>query len=258
MNLQKAIQFDRFKAAFEKDPELEAFMDKVTRSMAEFDERGLLENLEHEVGEGNQTQIKFYPEGNPSFIRSVAADKVRIIQAQSRLKENLAEAFQQPELSDMVYAWLSPRLMTTLTLDRAMTTELGKQVAADTPPKTLLLEKGRTTLAHADERIDDALPLLRAEHDAYKASLGSSRMFSYSLAKFGMYFALYVLCGFYSYFRRRASIARCQLTRKAACRRRRLRMPQLVGGTSSIRVSTAVVVRNDRGDRSTVRNSPCC
>lgn len=201
--LQMAAQFDRFKAAFVDDPELEAFMDKVSRSMAEFDDRGLLDNLEHEVGEGNQTQIKVYPEGNSKFTRSVNVDKVRIVQAQIRLAENLGQAFEQPELAKMVTHWLSPRLPKTLTLDRALTTELGKEVAANEPPITRLLEKGKTTLARADERIDDAIPLLKAEHEAYKESTGYVRLVGYSLAKFGMYFAMYVLCGFYSYFRHR-------------------------------------------------------
>lgn len=201
--LAKSARFDRFKAAFAEDPELESFMAKVGQSMQEFDQRGLLEKLEHEVSEGNQAQIKVYPVGDPDFMRSFDVNKVRIAQAKLRLEENLTEAFQDSELSGMVNRWLSTRLKKTLTLDRTRTGEMAAAVAKATPPKTVLLEKGKTTLARANEPIDESIALLRAEHEAFKQSLGTFRLASYSLSKFGMYFALYVLCGFYSYFRQR-------------------------------------------------------
>ena len=84
----------------------------------------------------------------------------------------------------------------TLTLDRTRTSELAKTEADKTPPEMRVLEKGKTTLANAGERVDDSLSLLRAEHDAYRKSLGPTRLLSYSIAKFGMYLAIYVLCGF--------------------------------------------------------------
>ncbi|MCA9213870.1 MAG: hypothetical protein KDB27_12450, partial [Planctomycetales bacterium] len=201
--LESAVQFDRFKNTFKDDPELDNFMSKIGGAMQEFDERGLLENLEHEVDEGNQTQITVYPVGDENFQRSVEVDRVRIVSALKQLKENLAKEFESTELSDMVYRWLSTRMPRTLTLNRTLTAELAKAEADKTPPKMRVLERGKTTLATAGLQVDDSLAQLRAEHDAYKESLGPIRMLGFSFAKLGMYLALYVLCGFYSLFRQR-------------------------------------------------------
>ncbi len=54
----------------------------------------------------------------------------------------------------------------------------------------------------AGEPLDAAaVDILRKEHEAYVAQLSPWEMLVHSMADFGMYFALYVLCGLYVFYR---------------------------------------------------------
>ena len=83
--LRKRVEFEQFKKSLADDPNLDAFVQAVRRSLAEFEENGLLENLQHGLEDGNQSQI-LIEDGNDNYLRIVEADKVRIGQVIPRLR----------------------------------------------------------------------------------------------------------------------------------------------------------------------------
>jgi putative nucleotidyltransferase with HDIG domain len=200
--VHRSAEFDRFKLAFANDAELKSFSMALAASMAEYDQHGLLVSLQHGVGKGSQVRIQVYPDGKPDFRRSYDVDRIRIAQAAPRLKESLQQALSSKELAAGVFSWLEKRLPKTLTLDRELTEREAEKAAQQVPPRMVTLQRGETTLARASEPITEELhAMLRLEHQEFIRQLDGYQLLAFSMSKFGMYLALYVLCGFYIYFR---------------------------------------------------------
>lgn len=197
---RKRAEFERFKKSFQEDAKLEEFVNAVQRSLAEFEQNGLIENLQHGLDEGNQSQILIADK----YPRVVAAEKVRIAQIVPQLEANLQANLAAPELAAQVFAWLRPRLTKTLDYDaeatRARTDEIIKRMKPEKKPYTA----NETLLAKAGSVLSpETVALLRDEHKQFVADLDRQRLLYFSLSKFGMYLALYTLCGFYFFFRHR-------------------------------------------------------
>jgi putative nucleotidyltransferase with HDIG domain len=201
---QRRAEFARFRQAFAEDANLAQFVEAVKRSLAEFTDHGLLESLQHELENGNQFRIRVYPVGNPAYLRPFDVDQVRIAQAVPRLEASLKQQLASPEIAARVFAWLKPKLPVTLTLDRELTRDRADQEVANMPPVMVTFKKNETVLARAGDPITpETLVLLQNEHRQYVDQLNVPRLLYFSLSKFGMYLALFSLCGFYVYFRRR-------------------------------------------------------
>jgi len=97
--------------------------------------------------------------------RNVA--EVRIENAAARLQSSLNEKLASVELAQRTFAWLRPRLMTTLSLDLDATRQAQEAAAEETPQETRLLHAGEDTLARANEPLtSEAIDLLRLEYEA--------------------------------------------------------------------------------------------
>ena len=201
---RRRAEFARFKQAFADDANLTKFEESVKRSLAEFTDHGLLESLQHELDDGNQFRIRVTPVGNPADMRSFEVNQLRIGQAALRLEANLKQQLASPEISAKIFAWLKPKLPITLAYDRDLTSKRADQEINNMPEVKDSFKKNETVLVRAEDPISaETLALLRDEHRQYVDQLGIPRLLYYSLAKFGMYVALYTLCGFYIFFRRR-------------------------------------------------------
>jgi putative nucleotidyltransferase with HDIG domain len=201
---RRRAEFARFKQAFAGDANLKSFEEAVRRSLAEFTDHGLLESLQHELDQGNQFRIRVSPVGNPADTRLFEVDQVRIGQAIPRLEANLRRQLASPEVAGKIFAWLKPKLPVTLTFDRELTRERADREINSMPAVTFPFKQNETVLAAASEPIRaETLVLLQDEHREYVKQLGVARLIYYSLSKFGMYAALFALCGFYIFFRRR-------------------------------------------------------
>jgi putative nucleotidyltransferase with HDIG domain len=112
-----------------------------------------------------------------------------------------------PDVADRIFARAKSSLPTTLKMNVDVTRQEQKTAVSAVPTKTEVIPAG-TVLAHAQDDkgapmpIDDAaLEKLKLE---YRTELDHRPLlsnFSRSLAVFGMYVALFVLCGFYIYHR---------------------------------------------------------
>jgi putative nucleotidyltransferase with HDIG domain len=134
----------------------------------------------------------------------VEVDKVRIAQAVQRLRKNLEDQLKSRELAAQIYAWLQPNLRETLTYDPVLTQAKTDEKISQMPPEMDTYMANTGVLAKAGQVLTaEDLALLREEHRQFVLELSPQRLLYYSLSKFGMYVALYTLCGFYIFFRRR-------------------------------------------------------
>ena len=199
---RKRAEFERFKKSLEDDPNLEKFVEGVSRSLAEFEKTGLLDKLGHSLSEGNQSQIQIRDSNNGFQVTPV--DDVRIGQALPRIKDKLQANLISSELANQVFSWLRPNIKSTLTYNPDKTREWIDDIVAKMPPETDQYTSNESVLAKAGVILDaKTVALLREEHNQFINDLDSRRLFFFSLSKFGMYLAIYTLCGFYIYFRHR-------------------------------------------------------
>ncbi|HRX78233.1 MAG TPA: HDIG domain-containing protein [Pirellulaceae bacterium] len=204
--------FKDFKLALVEDPELQKFERAVQIAFADYERDGLLVQLEHQFEEGSQTSIEVHPKGRSDVTHRVEVASVRIALATTNLKSRLHDGFQAaglPEahlntLAMLVTNWVNAkRIPATLKLDTEATNEARRKAVDSIEEATINY--------HVKDRLAAAgLPLttrdvsrLRAEHDAIISSLGFGNRLRHTLAHFGMYIAMYVLCGSYLFFHER-------------------------------------------------------
>ena len=204
--------FDNFRAAAEHDPDLAKFEAAVKRAFAEQLTTGLIEELQHTSDEGTLLQVSVRPEGTNELPRLVEVERVRIAEVLPVLKTRLEDELRYAEdmsdaagrhRSDPVNYWLATRLPETLTHDPEATLAAADAAAAQAPEVTVQYTRGESVLAPGGRQLASggpSLQLLEKEHRVYVSRLNWRDMLIYTLADFGMYLALYLLCGSYLYF----------------------------------------------------------
>ncbi len=204
-------EFDSVRAALADDMELERFDNAVQRTMGEFEQDGLLENLQHRLEDGSQRAILVHPVGNSELTNRVEVKDVRIAEASAGIEKRLIEEFRAAGLSQehvedlarVVLRWLKPRLPTTLTLDQAATQAAQEAAISKVEPETFVYAPG-DVLAEGGKRLTaKELELLSREHKALVSGTSADQIVSRCLADLGMFVALYVLCGVYIFYRER-------------------------------------------------------
>jgi len=213
---EQQAQFDRFREAFAEENALELYSEQLAEVMAPFEQWGLLEALptEHQELNFEKIFIRSLEANGKGFGASAGRDvaEVRIENAAARLQSSLNEKLTSAELAQRTFAWLRPRLMTTLSLDLDATRQAQEAAAEETPQETRLFHAGEDTLARANEPLtSEAIDLLQLEYEAKQAQQDFGTRIRRSLAVLGMYVALYTLCGFYIQTREPKALA--ELTR---------------------------------------------
>ncbi|MBC7856338.1 MAG: HDIG domain-containing protein [Pirellulaceae bacterium] len=212
-------RFDALKGYFaQKGMSGDLFGETVREALSTFERNGLL-------GEQPPPSSNLY---SPKSIRvrngkdakehSVDPEQVQTNFVKIRLKQRLLDEFKNKTaamsvenaglLADVVYDWLSKNLPQTLTLDAESTRRNAEKAAAEVPPQVHVYHKGVDKLAEGGIPLSAAqLQLLEQEYDAWRSQRPLHQRLTYSLAKFGMYIALYTLCGFTIYHRRRTILS---------------------------------------------------
>jgi putative nucleotidyltransferase with HDIG domain len=132
---------------------------------------------------------------------------VLIENAASALQKSLLAKLPSTDVADRVFARVKSSLKDTLKLNDEVTRKDQKSAAAAVPTKTEIITAG-TALAHAQDEKGNPVPIddaawekLKLEHQTELRQQPLFAKFNRSLAVFGMYVALFVLCGFYIYHR---------------------------------------------------------
>jgi putative nucleotidyltransferase with HDIG domain len=214
--------FLRFVNALANDASLDAIKLGLDAALEKFVNNGLLENLEHEFGQGSTLEIMVYPHGQPNEARRVEVSQVRIGELADDLYQRIRLSLDNPEkisdpqfVADRIYDWLRPRLPTTLSLNQKETERSLRRAEAATPAEYRLYTPGsqldkRTFSVEganyitADQPLGpEDIALLQAEHQAFINSLTLGQHVLITLANWGMYVAVFsLICG-YLYYRDR-------------------------------------------------------
>ncbi len=199
---ERQTQFTRFREAFAAENAMEEFNEKLAEVMVPFEERGLLEELpaEHKDLNFEKIFVRLTKPGSEEFGVSAARDiaEVRIENAAAKLQSSLNEKISSAQVAQSIFAWLRPRLKTTLTLDVDATRIAQEEAATKTEPVPRLYHAGEDTLAKAGTPLTtESLELLRLEYQARIDQQEIGPRVRRALAILGMYIALYTLCGYY-------------------------------------------------------------
>lgn len=202
--------FKDFRLALEEDMELDKFARGVQIAFTDYERDGLLVQLDHEFEEGSQTAIMVHPRGREDFSHRVDVAQVRIAEATADLDEELLNGFKAaglpethlPTVVELALNWINKkRLPITLQLNEKPTSDARNEAANNVELAYInyqagdLLAKGDVPLS--DQDVDHKL---KAEHKAVAATSTWGDRIRHTVAHFGMYVAMYVLCGTYLFF----------------------------------------------------------
>lgn len=184
----------------------------VAELIDEFQRNGLLNELDARdtsVSPG-QAEIRVHLPEKLADAHVVAVDAVKLAVVRQTLEKRVADGLRSAQLSDMLpdvigrltADWIGPHLPVTLKYN-AEATALAREEAAqevERNPVMVTFEQGRSTLVEGGKPIDLAeLRVLLREHQEVISRQSVGERIGHSLASFGIYLALYVLCGMYLY-----------------------------------------------------------
>lgn len=215
-----AERFDEFRSYFVTDEELEEVMNDVTIAMKQIDEFGILEQLQHDYTEdgGDQDTIRVGTADSPST-KEVAVKNVLIETVTSDLEKSLQKTLKHPVLAMHIAAWfkVKGRLQETLSFDREAT-DKAAELAASAVEDVMTPYSVNTILVDAGTKLkSDSIALLREEYKASNKKMSISRKLGHSIANFGMYAAVFLLCGCYGVFRRNKTLTNTESLLRILC-----------------------------------------
>ncbi len=194
------------------------FGETVREALATFERNGLLDERHVPSSSLYSPKAIRVRNGKDAKEHTVDPEQVQTNFVKIRLKQRLLDEFKNKSmgmseekatlLSEVVYDWLSKHLPETLTFDAATSQRNAEKAAEEVPMQYHVYHPGVDKLATVGKPLETPqLQLLEQEYDAWRARRPLQKRVTYSLAKFGMYIALYTLCGFYIYHRRRAVLS---------------------------------------------------
>ena len=205
---ERQQRFVRFREALTTEGALDAFKASLTEVFKPLEQNGILDALPPDHN-ANFERIFVRPSGSAGFPSEVAVNEVLRDNVASQLQRSLEQKMPSLEVATRVFAWLQPKLPVTLKRDVEATLAEQDNAAQAVQPRTIVYPAGSVlaTARRPGEPPDKApldtseMELIRLEYEAELAQRTLASKFARSLAAFGMYVALYVLCGFYVYFR---------------------------------------------------------
>ena len=201
--------FVDFREALAADTDLEKFERGVRNAFADYERDGLLLQLEHQLEQGSQSEILLRPKGNSEVTKQVKVEQVRITQATADLKERLTTCFKAEGLpeqhvqttAELTYNWLMrQKLPATLRIDIDASKDARDASVEAIEPALISYQAGNRLVAAGEPLTKDDVENLEAEANTIAGTLSLATKIRYTLANFGMYFAMYALCGTYLFF----------------------------------------------------------
>jgi len=206
---EQGEQFLKFRAAFTPQESLDRVEKAIAEVFAPFEQRGLLEKLNQNIGPGNQEEILVYRRGSPELQRVVRVSDV-LIGDGTAIGDGLRKHPDLANVADRLFAWLKPRLKSTLTVDDQQTKE-SRNEAGEAVQEVLVKYSVGQPLAKAGQPLGkEQLDLLRLEYLAAMAQRyfeHPGQMIARSIAVTGMIFVALLLCGIYMRYRQRGPLA---------------------------------------------------
>ncbi len=214
---------EKFRKALVGDEKLESVRAALDRAFLRYDQIGLLETLEHELGQGSMREIKVYPRGNIEDAETVPVSEVRIPEISEGLKKKIGEELSRESenvsdpqfVADRLFAWIRPQLSRTLVWNaegsraaadeaaRAVATRMKKFASGDRILKPAV-DFGEGALVGGREPLtENDIKLLQAEHAAVIAKMSFTNRAIYSMIFLGLFGCAYGLIAGYLWHRDR-------------------------------------------------------
>lgn len=203
--------YSHCRLALDEDKDLAAFDFALKATFLSLEKNGLLDKLTHDAKEGSQASLLVAPLGRDHWTHQVNIDEVRLDSIRPQIGTKFTEAFrgstltpeQAAAVSRFVTPWLQKKLPVTLTYNPTMSAKETERALAEMKPEMDVYMKGASRLAEQGKPLrTDEVELLSKEYTAWRKTLTWAQMLRHSAASFGMYFAMFTLCGFYIYHRR--------------------------------------------------------
>lgn len=218
----------RFRLALAGDPKLESLRSALDKAFLEHDQRGLLETLEHELGQGSMREIRVYQKGDLENAVLVPVSQVRIPEIAEELRRRIRSEFsREPEkisdpdfVAERLFAWVRNKLPRTLVLNATASREAADRAARETTDRMKRFSTGERLLKTSVETGEDALiggtqplsesdiRLLQAEHEAMNRQMGWIERTAYGFIFLGLFGAAYGLLAGYLWHRDRELLTR--------------------------------------------------
>jgi cyclic-di-AMP phosphodiesterase PgpH len=210
-----ARQFRAIKSFFGSGMDLSRLEAAIGESLKPIERSGILDPSQPE--KGSKTTILVRPLTSATWTHRAAVDEVRLAKLRPGIQSRLREALQGQMMedadsqlvADMMMNWLDRNLplKTLLTYDPVASVAEADKAASAVPVFMRHYKAGEDQLAAGGKPIDTtSLLLLLDEHKAWLQQRGWSPRLQHTAATFGMYVALYILCGYYIFYRNRRLI----------------------------------------------------
>jgi putative nucleotidyltransferase with HDIG domain len=201
---EREAAFQKFREAFAAEKSLDEFSQQLAEALAPFEQQGFLKDLpkEHDA-DTEKIWVRSKSAGEVGAqVQAKLADVLLTDDAPARLQKSLNEKLSNKDVAAAVFAWLQPKLVSTLTINTEATRKAQKEAAEAVKPVTRPFHAGEHVLAKAGEPLsDETLKLMELEHAKEIANRGWRERVGRTAAVLGMFVALYTLAGFYLYVR---------------------------------------------------------
>ncbi|QDU57987.1 hypothetical protein Pan181_42120 [Aeoliella mucimassa] len=197
---EQQAQFDAFKKVLldeASEKKIKATLDSIFTPL---EQSGILEALPKE-NLATSTSILIQPPDGKKFPFQKQINEVQLSTVRDQVRRKLEQEMPSLEMAAHLFARLFDELPGTLTLNEELTRierEKAAEKVDENPVKTEIAEGD--LIAKAGQPV---LPpqywLLEADHARYLEELGWQAKVTRTGAMFGLYIALYTLCGFYMY-----------------------------------------------------------
>jgi putative nucleotidyltransferase with HDIG domain len=204
-------RFDAIKAYFTAGMDSGRYDEAVKRALEPIERSGVLKEKDPR-DKGSQISLLIHDAGSDLPSHRATIDEVRIDKVKGSLKQRLLDELKVQDTSmiastsvvaELTYAWLDSHLPATLSFDPDASLKESERAVADVKPATTIYEADEAELAPSGKPLTETnIELLRREDNAWKAGLTWDDRLGRSLATFGMFLAVSILCGFYIYHRR--------------------------------------------------------
>ena len=192
--------FEKFQKEVSGEKQLARIDAAVAAAFDPYEKSGLLEKKPGEAG--NQEEILVYPLGDPGNMKTVSLSSVMIGDG-TAIRDTLIRDIGLPAVADRLFAWIRPRLKSTLSLDPERTQLSHKQAADAVEPQAKTYDVGQI-LVPAGEPIEaNQMKLLRGEYAAMLKQLNPATKIYRAMAMLAVIVFLFSLCGLYLYRRER-------------------------------------------------------
>lgn len=211
------VLYQKIRTVLQADPSLETFGRVIQNSLAPFFERGLLDQVQHELDRYSISQIQVFAK-LPADAKVITVDDVRIPLVKERLKQRLAVETRREaatlgdgdDITNLLFAWFENQtLPVTLRFASEETKQAADLAEAQVPPQLRKFRAGEPIVTGAatpsetpsaltpQPLSEPNLALLQAEHEAFFASWSWARTLNYVAARLGLFVAVFTLCGIY-------------------------------------------------------------